>query len=382
MRTVRRGQRRAAWFDCSQLATALVVLTCLCHESLAAQQNAAREPGLIHGRLLDEQTRGPVRLAGIHLVQADNVIVATVMTDEDGRFRVVTPAPGVYRLRAERLGYEPNESRLLTVAAGETVDHTFHLSPGPLVLDSLLVMGRTSARRALGPTEQIIHGRLLDDDTRLPIREGTVRLIHSNGSPVHTTVTDTLGLFRLVAPFPGDYRIRADRIGYTAGESPKLHVMLKDTIRLDFFLDTDAVLLDPILVTASARPWSNRYELRGMEAFFRRMSSWRQASSFLTRDTIHWYDRLGLTTSQMIRDATLRRGHGCSGGVSWWLDGNPLDTSIGLSIDDLWPPAMIEAVEIHIAHPIPGELQSGFVRSPCAVIVLWTVREPRRRRAP
>jgi hypothetical protein len=333
---------------------------------------------VIRGRLLDEQTQVPVRLAAVHLIEADTITVATVVTDDDGRFRVITPAAGVYRLRAERLGYRTGESAAIRVGAGETVEHTFHLSPGPVLLDSMLVMGPSSARRALGPTEQIIHGRLLDDATRLPIREGTIRLIHRNGFAVHTTVTDTLGLFRLVAPVPGDYRIRAERIGYTSGESPKLHVMLKDTIRLDFFLDTNVVLLDPILVTASARPWSSRYELRGMDDFFRRMSSWQRSSFFLTRDTIRWYDRLGLSTSQMIRDATLRGSAGCTGGSAWWLDGNPIGS--GLNVDDTWPPAMLEAVEIHLAHPIPVELLTGFVRSPCTVIVLWTVREPRRRR--
>lgn len=49
-----------------------------------------------------------------------------------------------------------------------------------------------------------------------PIPRATVDLLNAGGSPVRTARADDEGRFRLVAPAPGRYRLRAVSIGYRA----------------------------------------------------------------------------------------------------------------------------------------------------------------------
>jgi hypothetical protein len=263
--------------------------------------------------------------------------------------------------------------------AGGNLEIELRLTPTPLPLDTLLV----SVRRGppLREGQQLIFGRLLDDDTWDGIEGATVHLLDGLGADAARVLTDGEGLFRLISPRPGTYTLRAERIGYRTSDSPELHLMLGDTIGLDFHLSTEAVLLAPITVTASARAWADRTRLVSMEGFLRRYERFSRSGfgEFLTRDQlIEWEGRVSSLGRLLSLTATAvtgfdpvtgsvemrRGGDKCS--PTYFVDGAPWPFPAD------WFPASLEAVEVYEEPQIPPEFNRGLW--PCGVIAVWTRR--------
>jgi hypothetical protein len=177
--------------------------------------------------------------------------------------------------------------------------------------------------------------------------------------------------------------------------------MLGDSIGIDFYLSTHAVLLAPITVTASRRAWSDRASLIGMEGFLSRYERFAKSGfgSFLIRDSIAWWETRTRTVGNMLLarmpqvrsivpfgdpsarelgGAVVMRGGRASGGViqsfcipSYYLDGAPVPYTVVSGFG----PADLEAVEAYVSPQIPAEFSSGF---PCGVVAYWSRRTPGR----
>lgn len=74
---------------------------------------------VVRGRVLDDADDRPVATAVVRLVDPTGESLAVTVADSAGRYSMTVPEPGVYRLEAERIGYEPFETPLL-----ETGDET------------------------------------------------------------------------------------------------------------------------------------------------------------------------------------------------------------------------------------------------------------------
>jgi hypothetical protein len=354
--------------------TALLALLLSLPQALAAQQVRLR------GVALDEQTGEPIPAVAVQLLDPTGKKLVATLTDAQGRFLLTTPGPGRYRVRGERLGYFAAQTTELSSASlGRLVE--LRMSPHPVLLDSIMVSVKSGAR-ALRVTEQLIHGRLIDDETHATIPGGTVEL-YSSGRRLLSTIADDHGLFRIVTPIPGNYVLRAERIGYKTADSPELKTMLGDTIRLDFYLSTKAVLLSPILVIGSARKWLDRYDQTALGDMFSRMKRYGTSRNgdFIRRDSLASYERAGMRLSDIIDKHFYRSPHGCGGGTDIYLNGGPYQPSGPL--DDYFSPAALEAIELFTAPTIPGEFANPSLRPagdgfgygmPCRVIVLWTRR--------
>ena len=355
-------------------AAALLVFSC---GGAVAQDAGAAQQLTVRGTVTDNQTRAPVGNAVIQLVDSAGRRVVSTVSNEQGLFQLSAPANTRYRLRAERLGYFTTERDIARGAAPD-LSVQFEISPRPILLDSVLVPGVAAARR-LGPTEQLLHGRLIDDRTREAIAGGTIELFTATGRRLRTVTTDASGLFRLVTPIPGNYFVRAMRMGYRTADSPVLKIVLGDTIRFNFNLLTDAVLLAPIVVTASARNMLERTDQTLMSEFYGRMAKYEKSGfgTFMTRDSLanyeDYYDTRWLLTYKLGWD---NRAFGCSGTASY-LNGGPFHPMGGPSLAELFLPRSLEAIEVYRAPRIPGEFISpadGAYAPPCKVIVLWTRR--------
>jgi hypothetical protein len=355
----------------------IAILLALVPVSLLAQGTADKP--LLRGVIVDENTRAPVSTAAIQLLDAEGKRVLATLADAQGRFQIAVPAPGNYKVRVDRLGYFPRESPAFSITV-PTLQVEFQLSPHPVVLDSIFVHAKAEGRK-LGPTEQLIHGRLLDDDTRAPIPAGTIELLNAAGKKVGSAITDSYGLFRLVTPTPGTYRLRAERIGYKPAEGPDVKMILRDTIRLEFFLSTQAVLMAPILVTGSSREWKDRYGEAQLDELFSRMKRFgaTKNANYVMRDSLAGYEKKHFTTAQIIAYEAFRTPIGCNGGTSTYVNGAPY-LSPGGDLDDYFQPGALQAIEIYTAPQIPAELSmplfqgGGTYGMPCRVIVLWTRR--------
>ncbi len=347
---------------------------------------SAQQMGLLRGRVLDADTQQPIATVSVSIVGPGGVTLVTGTTDANGRFRIPVLDSGGYTVRAERIGYKTAERGPMSLSPTDTVDVELRMSPAPVLLDSILVSVRKANRR-LRRGEQLVYGRLLDDSTHDPIPGATVRLL-SNAGTAASTLSDDDGHFWLVSPHAGSYRLQGERIGYKTSEGPELQLMLGDSVGVTFYLSTQAVLLAPITVTASSRPWGNRANLKGMENFFTRYARFGSGyGQFMTRDSIaQWESRVPDVGEMLMADlpeaigvvplsnmdmggAVILSSMGSKCVPRYYLNGSPVpySTMSGLAPEDL------EAVEIYVRPNIPAEFQQSF---PCGVVVEWTRRSP------
>ena len=99
--------------------------------------------GTITGRVVDNTTQQP--LTGV-TVSIEGTTRGTA-TQSDGTFRINNVPEGNQVLRARRIGYVPM-LRNVAVGTGATATVDFSLVPSPSVLDQVVVVGYSSARKA------------------------------------------------------------------------------------------------------------------------------------------------------------------------------------------------------------------------------------------
>lgn len=399
MKWTRRALRSVAAAGLRGLALA----STLCFSASAGV--AAQQAALVRGRVLDAETREAIIAASVTIVDGSGTVITAAMTGADGRFVLAVLDSGTFRLRTERLGYTTEERGPLTLSVGDTLTVDVTMTPEPLLLDQILVSVRR-AGRTLRAGEELLYGRLLDDSTHDPIPGGTLRLLTTAGQVAASTISSDEGLFWLVSPRPGSYRLQGERIGYKTAEGPELKLMLGDSIGLDFYLSMQAVLLNPITVTASARPWGNRAVVKGMEDFFDRYQMFgRGYGSFMTRDSIAEWEKRSATVGDMLLatmpavrgvvpvsglspgggadasgsflgGAVILRGGRFFGGKlqthcipTYYLN----DVAVPYEVVSEYRPGDLEGVELYVSPNVPGQFNAGF---PCGVVVYWARRSP------
>ncbi|HEX8453724.1 MAG TPA: carboxypeptidase regulatory-like domain-containing protein [Longimicrobium sp.] len=124
--------------------------------------------------------------------------------------------------------------------------------PRILALLALLLAARPLAA-------QTVQGELVDA-ARRPLGGAMVVLLDADGKVRGRVLTDEAGRFTLRAPGAGSYRLRAERIGFQATESPALALAAGETRQYRMEGTTSAVTLEA--VTAGAR---RRCEVRPEE---------------------------------------------------------------------------------------------------------------------
>jgi len=100
----------------------------------------------VRGRLLDALMGEPVAGALIVLLDSSGAEIATTVTSSSGTYHVRAPGAGVFRLRAERIGFENSESGEITLLAGQTATEELTASSSAIVLPVLAVESETECR--------------------------------------------------------------------------------------------------------------------------------------------------------------------------------------------------------------------------------------------
>jgi hypothetical protein len=95
---------------------------------------AALPAQVVRGRLLDDKTERPIEQATVFLQDARGETRASAITDSAGAFVLRAPGPGRYALFARRIGYRPDRTSLLELAADQVLDVDFLIAVRPLVL--------------------------------------------------------------------------------------------------------------------------------------------------------------------------------------------------------------------------------------------------------
>ena len=100
----------------------------------------------IRGRLLDVRMGEPVPGALIILVDANGTELTSTVTSAQGTYHVRAPGAGVFRLRAERIGFEASLSGDVAILEGETVTEQLTASSSAIVLPVLAVESESECR--------------------------------------------------------------------------------------------------------------------------------------------------------------------------------------------------------------------------------------------
>jgi 5-hydroxyisourate hydrolase-like protein (transthyretin family) len=101
----------------------------------------------IRGRVVDAATGEPVAQAGVTVLTTEQRTVARARTGADGTFAIELRAPGTFRLRGERAGYQASNSQAVEVAVREVVEVSLRVSPQALQIEPLTVTGRIQPPR-------------------------------------------------------------------------------------------------------------------------------------------------------------------------------------------------------------------------------------------
>lgn len=130
---------------------------------LATSASAQDTTGALTGRIRDQQN---LPLPGVTITVTGQQGTRTTVTDEEGRFRVLSLVPGVYTVRAELEGFKVAEQGNIVVVLGQTFDVSIRLEVGSLAETVQVV-----ASSPVVDTSSTTAGGILDSESlkRLPV---------------------------------------------------------------------------------------------------------------------------------------------------------------------------------------------------------------------
>jgi hypothetical protein len=235
---------------------------------------------------------------------------------------------------------------------------------------------------------QLIRGHLVDRVTGSPVSGARIELIKGDELKGYS-LTDSAGFFRLPVPQPGDYVLEATSLGYARSRSHSIDVHPPDTITVEFAIHPEAILLEPLIVTAKSS--------YGRASFRKHMEEWGKGVFFTPEmvdsinprhpaDVLHGADKTHFVwrwgQGKAVPSIRTFLGHGC---LAYMLNRLPVSASIYPGIWENSPLALIRGEDIvaveyyrHISE-VPRELLHfaevggayGLPRM-CGLVVFWT----------
>jgi hypothetical protein len=103
---------------------------------------------VFHGVVLDRELNRPVLVSAVTLIDFLHKVRAVGITDSAGRYELVAPGPGRYKVRADPRGYRTTYSAEYIVEAGDTVEVNVLATADT---DTELTGEPTTRRRPLAP---------------------------------------------------------------------------------------------------------------------------------------------------------------------------------------------------------------------------------------
>lgn len=254
-----------------------------------------------------------------------------------------------------------------------------------LVAVSLLASGLVQTAQA-----QTINGTLMEVDSEQPISLGLVLMLTESGDSITSTVTDSRGRFSISADEPGSFILVASAFGFKETPAGVFELGEDGVMDIEFRIAATPMPIDGLLVSLQ-RPVLQHNLVRN--GFVRRITRGRgrfitpaQIEKSTATSTTDLFREIpgvhltnpsgGLVGKTVVR--MLSAGDYCAPTV--YLDGVRISsgTAADMSLDDLVPLEMIDAVEIY-RRPSEVPVEYGMTGSggsrglgPCGVLVVWT----------
>lgn len=92
---------------------------------------------LIFGRLFSELTREPIAGAMVQMLNDQNELILVAQTAPDGRYELLAPGAGRYRIVVSRIGYEEAGSDFITLGPRQALEANLLLPPAPILLEGV-----------------------------------------------------------------------------------------------------------------------------------------------------------------------------------------------------------------------------------------------------
>lgn len=258
----------------------------------------------------------------------------------------------------------------------------------PASLAALLLLGMAAA--GASPAQIVLEGRVLDDESEIPLAGARVYLLNRYSKLVKHTVTDDSGRFRFDGADRGWYRLEVSAVGYRRMVGPPLWWTVDhEYTEFEIRLTPHAVLLAPVEIVAlspiSRSPIFENLDFRRTRGFGIQISRREIEERNPARLTDMLLEIPGVYSSRTgsgARGGQLSMGRslfGPGGGscpVQIFLDGMlaTRDRPGGdIQVDDLVSPLDVEAVEVFRGlSSVPPEFLTPEAR--CGVIAIWTRR--------
>jgi len=287
------------------------------------------------------------------------------------------------------------------------VGGTLKSLPVPYVgfFPGLLILGLAGFHGSLAG--QVLAGRTLDERSGQPVPGVSLEILDDLGEVIHSTLSNEAGEFSFSDLDPGHYRLRGERIGYRESVSRFLALEEGDQVELEFRMAVEAILLEPLTVTASPRPWYEHLKPPALWDYYERKDYLEPLGVGRFMDQEDLKPLAGLPVSLAIgtiagmqavgSEHSPTRFHvlgrrGCD--VEFFLNGMPVrlraprsraDTAdvdfvpgpepMDWYIDDFVALSDVEAIEVYRGpSELPGEFHGMHSGGNCGAVVVWTKR--------
>lgn len=241
-----------------------------------------------------------------------------------------------------------------------------------------LTLPLLAALVAAGPlAAQVIRGTVRDAAGNQPVPEAQVQALDARDRVVARARSGADGWFEIEIEEPGEYRLRAQRVGYQPTTSGPIAVEWAEVVDVDLRVSNAPLAVEAITVNARRAPprvpaldrngFYDRQRV-GLGRFVSRTDIERAMPRELS-DVLRRLPGIRVIPGRFGKNyvAMTRGGGACAPKV--FLDGAPMQGTG--PIDDLIEPLHVEAVEVYRgASEIPA--QFGGATSACGVIVIWT----------
>ncbi|HLM62352.1 MAG TPA: carboxypeptidase-like regulatory domain-containing protein, partial [Pyrinomonadaceae bacterium] len=112
------------------------------------------------GRVVDPNN-APIVGATVTATLVTTNVERTVVTNEDGRYRIIELKPGIYKVSASQTGFGTQEKIDLVTIAGQNVQLDFSLAPGDVRVEQTVTIGEEDAV-VIDTTRTIVGGTITE----------------------------------------------------------------------------------------------------------------------------------------------------------------------------------------------------------------------------
>ncbi len=157
-----------------RLAPVIILVCAFICTSVTAVSAQDLDNITISGRIADSNN-APIVGASVTATLVTTNVERTVVTDEDGRYRIVGLQPGIYKVRASSNGFGTKENTDFETIAGQNVQLDFALAPGDVRAEQTVTIGGDDApavdttRTVVGGTVTQLEIEELPNNTRNPL---------------------------------------------------------------------------------------------------------------------------------------------------------------------------------------------------------------------